>query len=76
MATQVDLTAARSRATRALDGMTVNRDVMAREHIAMCDELQNWRSAFERMKRDKASSGSSFKDAFDEMFGSTFGTKP
>lgn len=44
----IDLEQAEERAKRMLDGMTVNRDVMAREHLAMVQELRQLRAFFEK----------------------------
>ena len=39
MTTQVDPVEATTRARRALDGMSVNRDAMARDVIALAEEV-------------------------------------
>ncbi len=67
---QVNLDEAEDRAKRSLDGMTINRTAMAREHLQMVDELRAWRRAFERMKAEKP--GTSFADLF-KGFGNPFG---
>ena len=45
MAIIVDIEKAEERAQRALDGMTYNRDQMARDTLGMAAELRNWRKA-------------------------------
>jgi hypothetical protein len=66
----VDIDKAEERAQRSLDGMTYNRDQMARDVIGMAAELRNWRAAFERMKTRSNDPGFSgvFKDVFGDMF--------
>lgn len=43
---RVDLDQAETTAQRMLDGMTVNRDRMARDHAAMARELRLWREKY------------------------------
>jgi len=69
--------AARQRAKRAQDGMTVNREAMYREHEQLAGEVQRWRGAFNRAKResgDKAPAGD-FTSRFDDIFNDVFGKK-
>jgi len=81
MATIVDIDKAEERAQRALDGMTYNRDQMARDVVSMAAELRNWRAAFERAKTRKAAAADdgtgfgSFAGAFDDIFGDVFGKR-
>jgi len=79
MATIVDIDKTEERAHRALDGMTYNRDQMARDVVGMAAELRNWRAAFERAKTRKAADDGtgfgSFAGAFDDIFGDVFGKR-
>lgn len=70
MATIVDIDKAEERAQRALDGMTYNRDQMARDTLGMAAELRNWRRAFERMKTRSNDPG--FSGVFKDLFGDVF----
>lgn len=74
MATIVDIEKAEERATRALDGMTYNRDQMARDVIGMAAELRNWRAAFERAKTSRKG-GEKFSDFYRDLFGEAFDRK-
>lgn len=69
----VDIDAAETRAQRAADGMTYNRDTMFREHAAMAAELRRWRQAYEKAKQPGSGAYKGFADAFDELFGGIFG---
>lgn len=71
MATIVDIDKAEERAQRALDGMTYNRDQMARDTLGMAAELRNWRKAFERAKTRSSEPG--FTGVFNDLFGDVFG---
>lgn len=66
---------AEERAARALDGMTYNRTLMAKDVQRMAAELRNWQAAFDRMKAKAISSGSKgfggfgdFNDVFKDIF--------
>ena len=68
MTTQVDPVEATTRARRALDDMSVNRDAMARDVIALTEEVTNWRAAFARAKATSADTSGGFAQAFGEIF--------
>lgn len=75
----VNIDEAEDRAKRALDGMSYNRDVMARDVVGMAAELRNWRAAFERLKAKEtpkqAPDFQNFSEAFGDIFGDVFGKK-
>lgn len=54
------------RADRMLDGMSVNRDKLARDIKTLTQELRNWRATFDRTKRESGNA-SGFGSAFDEL---------
>lgn len=73
MATIVDIDKAEEQAHRALDGMSYNKDQMARNVVGMAAELRNWRAAFERTKARR--NDASFAETFDDLFGDVFGKR-
>jgi hypothetical protein len=54
-----------ARAQRHLDGMTVNRDAMARDVLTLVEAI---RSAQRRAPARPAQPGSNFSDAFGDIF--------
>ena len=70
MATIVDIEKAEEQAQRALDGMSYNKDQMARNVVGMAAELRNWRAAFERAKVRRNDTG--FAGVFDDIYGDVF----
>ena len=78
MAIIVDIEKAEEQALRALDGMSYNKDQMARNVVGMVAELRNWRLAFARMKNQTTSDSpdmTKFSTAFNEIFGDVFGKR-
>lgn len=67
MTTQVDPVEATTRARRALDGMSVNRDAMARDVIALAEEVTNWRASFARAKATNADKGRGIADEINDI---------
>jgi hypothetical protein len=58
------------RAQRQLDGMTVNRDAMARDVLQLVRAV---RSIQARRLTDQQHGGGKFTEAFDEIFDEIFG---
>ena len=48
--------------------MSVNRDAMARDVIALAEEVTNWRASFARAKATSADTSGGFAQAFGEIF--------
>lgn len=63
-----DIDSLNERAERILDGMTVNRELFARDVKRMAAELAQWRNAHARMEA-RSAGNSSFEDLF-KGFGS------
>lgn len=62
-----DLDSLEQRAARTLDGMTINRDLFARDVKRMSAELRQWRAAHARAEaRTKTEPG--FAGAFEDLF--------
>lgn len=66
--THPDLDDLNQRTDRMLDGMSVNRQKLARDVREMSDELRRWRDAHARTKANGPK-----KDGFEEAFGDLFG---
>ena len=62
-----DLDSLNERADRILDGMTINRELFARDVKRMSAELAQWRNAHARTEAARSNPG--FGGAFDDMFG-------
>lgn len=63
-----DLDDLNERTDRMLDGMSVNRQKLARDVRAVSDELRRWRDAHARLKAD-GPKREGFAGAFDDLFG-------
>lgn len=75
----IDLDEARARAQRQLDGMTVNRDAMARDVIVLVDSIhamQARAAARTRGTPESAKNTEGFSEAFDDIFGAIFKRGP
>lgn len=75
----------RAMAQRQLDGMTVNRDLLAKDVIALLDRNERLQQivtglgkrieALDPKSTQQAQSGQSFTTTFDEIFADIFGRK-
>lgn len=63
-----DLDSLNERADRVLNGMSINRELFARDVKRMAAELAKWRNAHARSQPENAR-GSQFSGAFDDLFG-------
>lgn len=63
-----DIDSLTQRADRMLDGMTINREVFAKDVKRISAELAQWRNSHERAAPRKASDGT-FAGAFGDLFG-------
>lgn len=63
-----DINSLTERADRMLDGMTINREVFAKDVRRMAAELAQWRNSHERTPPRKAADGT-FAGAFGDLFG-------
>ena len=68
MTMQIDPDALIAQCNRQLDGMTVNCNQIARNTIALAEEVKNWRAAFDRLKSQKANAQEGFSSAFNDIF--------
>lgn len=70
-----DLDSLNERADRVLNGMSINRELFARDVKRMAAELAKWRNAHARSEPENARSepenarSSQFSGAFDDLFG-------
>lgn len=62
-----DIDSLNERADRILDGMTINRQVFARDVKRMAAELTRWRNAH-TLTRPQKPGGASFADTFNGLF--------
>lgn len=65
-----DIDSLTERVDRMLDGMAVNRELLARDVKRMATELAQWRNAhaLSQPKEPSANSGGPFSSAFDDLF--------
>lgn len=63
----IDIDAAEARARRQLDGMTINRDAMARDVIALCALVRNYRT-LNAKKEDTPLKDTSMAGTFEDIF--------
>lgn len=65
-----DLESLIERADRILDGMTINRELFARDVKRLAAEVAQWRNAHARSAPETASDPG-FASVFDDLFGGT-----
>lgn len=71
MTQNIDLEFVKDQVNRLADGMSVNKEALARNVKALCVETANWRAAHARQKPSPAKSAAQppFSETFGEMFG-------
>lgn len=65
--TNQDLDDLDQRIARMQDGMTVNREKLCRDVLALTQEVRNWRAAHARTKPKTEKSGNIFDDVFKDF---------